>query len=779
MYRSAKRWQRAHRSVSLERGMFLALAWVVVFLPFLLACGQELHGQAPRIDSIDPSQGPIAGGTEVTISGANLQDATVSVDKVAAGPQAISATTIHFTTAPHDNGIASIKVANAAGAAYGEFLFIPPRLQDLPPGYITTIAGIGEFEGFHRPATRASLCGGPALAFDRAGNLFLSEAGRSRVSRIGADGILEPYAGTGFPPVAHDDIGDGGQAADAMLNFPGDVTTDSSGNLYIGENHHRIRRVDVHTGIITTIAGNGTPGYSGDGGPAILALLNNATHITGDGNSTLFLTDYDDTTGVARIRRITPDGIISTIAGVGPPGFSGDGGPATQAQFNIQAGDFGALAVDSHGNVYVADYGNRRLRRIDGQTGIITTVAGDSSNMPGLCTVATDSTDNVYFSYFDSHGAYIVKMSPAGQVIATYGHGFGFSEDGTKVQDVSLPTNIRSLVIDSSGNVVFSDQTFWRVRRLNLTTGVLETLAGIGPQTIGENGPATAAVVLDEAGGDLAFMPTGELLVADAGHFRLRKIDNNGNIFTVAGPSNDLRGHFEDQPALGAYVFPVAVKADAARRIYMADSGPIIWRIDPDGIMRRVAGGAQFGAFGFSGDGGPALDAQLCQPWDLAFDQAGNLFIADTNNNRIRRVDAQTGTITTVAGSGPVNGAEHYGENGQGSYSGDGGPATQACLNTPCGVAFDSAGNLFIADTWNRRTGRSMAAGSSPPSSMTSRRQSWSSIALETCTLPIIGGLFALTAAGSRPVWKDGGTGALAFPAMVGPPGRPRAGFAG
>jgi sugar lactone lactonase YvrE len=674
---------------------------LALFILLLAYCPAVLS-QSPRIDSIDPSQGPIAGGTVVTIRGANFQDASLGIDNVTIIPQSLATSKIRFITPQHDNGIVTIKVASTAGVAYTEFLYVPPKLKDLPAGYITTVAGIGMFKGYYRPATKASVAPAGA-AFDQKGNLYIAEPGQSRVSRVNLDGILEPFAGSGYPPYDRPDIGDGGPAIEAKIGYPRGVTTDAEGNVYIAEEYHRVRRVDTHTGIITTIAGNGTRGFSGDGGPATLAHLNNVAHITGDGKGTIFIIDFDDIlgTGAARIRKITPEGIISTVAGIGVTGFSGDGGPATEAQFNLVAADCGALTVDSAGNIYVADTGNNRIRRIDGQTGIITTFAGPTSHLgePIMWprSVAVDSGDNVYY-WYGANPSRILKISPLGQLLAVYGTGKGFSEDGTPVADVSLSSLILDLAIDSEGNVVYTDGTFFRVRRLNFATGKLETLAGCGPHPIGESGPAVAAV-FGSGVGDLAFLQNGELLIGDFANFLLRKLDHQGNISTIAGPSNDILPHGDDQPALGAYVAPVGVKIDAVGRIYIADTS-IIRRIDSDGIIRRVAG-YQHGILpGFSGDGGPALDAELCQPWDIAFDKAWNLFIADTNNNRIRRVDAQTGIITTVAGSGPVNGNEGY---GRGSYCGDGSPATEACLNTPYGITVDSASNLFIADNGNGR----------------------------------------------------------------------------
>lgn len=651
--------------------------------------------QQPRIDSISPGQGPIAGGTAVTMTGISLQGATVTVDKIPAALTAMSSTEIHFTTQPHDNGIATIKVSTGAGNAYTEFLYVPPALKDLPPGYITTVAGIGEFSGAYRPATRAEVQP-VGIAFNRQGNLFVAEPEKRRVSRVSLDGILEPFAGTGVEA----SNGDGGPATEAAVGEPRSVTLDSDGNAYIGDaGSNTIRRVDAQTGVITSIAGNGRAGFGGDGGPATLAMLDGPSHLAGDGHGTVFFIDCNN----SRVRRVTPDGIITTVAGTGVVGFSGDGGPATEARFDVRSCDFGALAYDPRGYLYLADSGNSRVRRIDLQSGIITTIAGptnsDGTPLADLYAVAVDSAGNIYYSGTSSPR--IRKISSTGEPLGGFGSGFGFSQDGSSLTNVPLG-HISGLTIDTAGSPVYSDFDYRRVRRLNLATGKLETLAGIGPGVIGDNGPAIAAT-LSNYDGDLAFLPTGELLIGDAYHFLLRKIDAAGNISTVAGNGSLFAPLNDDVFATEGVVVPVFVEVDHAGNIYAMDADFTVVRIDPAGILHRFAGAHTTAGCGYAGDGGLASEASLCQPWDVAVDEGGNVYIADTNNNRIRRIDSG-GVITTIAGNGgPVNGFENY---LHGTFCGDGGPALEACLNTPYGVAVDRDGNLFVADEGNMRIRR-------------------------------------------------------------------------
>lgn len=648
--------------------------------------------QAPRIDSVTPPQAPIVGGTVVTIAGANLGGATLTLDGAAIAATSISATQVRFTAPARDSGIASLRIATGGGTTYGELLYVPPRLADLPQGYITTVAGVGRFNGEFRLATQAEIAPAGSPAFDAQGNLYIPEPNNNRVVGVRADGILEPFAGNGRSHFQAQDVGDGGPAASALVNFPRGVTADNAGNVYIAESAPRVRKVDTRTGVITTIAGTGAPGFSGDGGLATQARLNEVTHVTGDRAGTVWFIDFDNASRAGRIRRITPDGFISTIAGTATPGFSGDGGPATAAQFNFGFNDNGSLARDSQGNIYVADVENYRVRKIDARSGVITTFHGPLlPDVERPLAVAADPSGNLYVSL----GTSIRKLDPSGRVIATYGKGRfgGHSPDGTPIADTYLNL-VSGLTVDASNNVVYIDQSVPRARRFNFSTGVVETLAGMAPQIIGETGPATATVLRTSgAGAGLAILPNGDLLAGDE-HFLIRRIDGVGNISTFA--HGGIRAAIAGTRTF--FQTPSAIVPDGAGGVYVADVWNVL-RVDAHGNTTLIAG--KFNECGYSGDGGPATLAQLCQPWDVARDSSGDLFIADTNNNRIRRINARTGIITTIAGSGPTNGFERYRQSG--GFSGDGGPATQARLNTPQGILVDSTGNLFIADTGNAR----------------------------------------------------------------------------
>lgn len=666
----------------------LTNSWSLFFalnLSILLLGSTYMFAQTPRVDSVNPSQGPIAGGTIVTVAGANFSAATVQLDKANVTPMSISDSQIILQMPKHDNGYTLIKISKTSGSSYGEFLYIPPRLDEIQPGYITTVAGVGLFSADGKPATKAMV--EPIdIILDSKGNFYISEV--IRIRRIRSNGIIEPFAGTGIEGTA----GDGGLASEAQLWQARSMAIDSADNIYIANAWpHRIRRVDAITGIITTSAGTGTAGFSGDGGPASQAQFSYPNQIAMDKDGNLFVLD----SGNFRIRRIAKDGTVSTIAGNGTPGFSGDGGPAIKAQFNLSFIDNGGLAVDQQGNVYLADTDDNRVRKIDLKTGLINTFAAAN----GVRAVTTDSSGNVYFATNDlgnPNSQRIIRMSQTGQVIATYGIGRGFVEDGTPALNAPLGY-IDRVKLDRNGNILFTDATINRVRRINIQTGFLETVAGIGPRLIGESGPAVAAY-LNNHNSDIVFSSTGDLLIADSGNQKLRKLAANGNISTFGG--NGLFGTTpqDEVPAIETNITGIdGLEFGKDGNIYVAEDGAVR-RIDSQGII-HLAAGTHDHTRGFSGDGGLATQAKFMQIWDARIDTAGNLYIADTNNNRIRKVDAQTKIIITVAGSGPGNGFENY---GNGSFCGDGGPALQACLNTPYGVAVDKSGNLFISENWTR-----------------------------------------------------------------------------
>ncbi|HEV2722779.1 MAG TPA: IPT/TIG domain-containing protein [Thermoanaerobaculia bacterium] len=653
---------------------------IAIVLAFTAA---SLDAQQPRIDSITPPQGPIAGGTTITVGGARFAGATVKVDRVVVAPLSQSDSAVRLQMQAHDNGYAVITIENAAGIAYGEFLYVPPRLQDLAAGSITTVAGVGNYVRTFGPATSVSVQPG-SLTYDSAGNLYITEAGQHRITRVDAAGDIHEFASGNFftdNPVPENVPAIGGGVA-----FPFGIAIGPGGNVYIGSHSPLLRMVDVRTGVISSVAGNNHVGYGGDGGPARDALTGQVTAVASDGTNVYFI-DWENT----RIRRIDANGIISTYAGNGSIGYSGDGGPATSASFHFGTSDDGNLAVDPQGNLFVDDQANGAIRRIDKATGIITTFYTPSTaadTVGGVRTIAFDRAGNLYYG----GAGRIVKVSAKGELLTVWGPtGYVFIDDGPITPATMRMGLVRSLAIDATDNIVFSDDFFYRVRRINVTAGRLETIAGIYPAYQNENGPAVAAPIMND-NMDIAIGPDGNLLIGD---FRLRRLDGNGNLLTIAGghPTANVLDNVPADKMINACL-GIDVTSDGG--IDLANTGDISHL--NAGIVHLL--GPLDATCAFDGDRGPFKQAHLCQVWDSARDAAGNLYIADTNNNRIRRVDAATGIITTIAGNGgPVNGLERY---GQGTFCGDGGPAGAACMNTPYGVAVGPDGSVYASENWAR-----------------------------------------------------------------------------
>ncbi len=549
-------------------------------------------------------------------------------------------------------------------------------------GIITTVAGgMWGFGGDGGPAAQAQLDGPQGVVVDTLGNLYIADWGNQRIRKVDVNGIITTVAGNGIRGYG----GDGGPATQAQLNYPPAIAVDISGNLYIAdEGNHRIRKVDVN-GIITTVAGNGIRGYGGDGGPATQAQIYDPRGVAADASGNLYIGD----TWNNRIRKVDTNGIITTVAGNGARGFDGDGGPATQAQLDGPSG----VAVDTLGNLYIADLGNNMIRKVD-TNGIITIVAGSreygdegpatEANLYMPTGAAIDACGNLYIA--DNYNQRIRKVDTNGVITTVAGNGIeGYSGDGGPATGAQLhyPSG---MAVDTLGNLYIADWGNNRVRKVD-TNGIITTAAGNGIEGYsGDGGPATQAQLGYPPG--VAVDTQGNLYIADDYNHRIRKVDTNGIISTFAG--NGIGGFGGDGgPATQAQLlWPSGVAVDTLGNLYIADTyNNRIRKVDKNGTITTVAGN---GDEDYGGDGGPAVQAALQFPLDVAIDASGNLYIADYYNYRIRKVDTN-GIITTVAG------------NGEEGYSGDGGPATQAMLFEPQGVAVDASGNLYIADTENNR----------------------------------------------------------------------------
>jgi sugar lactone lactonase YvrE len=545
-------------------------------------------------------------------------------------------------------------------------------------GIITTVAGSGTagYSGDNGAATSAQLYAPFSVALDGAGNLYISDNGNSVVRKVtAATGVITTFAGNGTSGSS----GDNGPATSAALEYPRGIALDGTGNLYIADSiSQRIRKVAAGTGIITTVAGNGTAGYSGDGGPATSASLRSPVGIATDSAGNLYLADEFNNV----IRKVTAsNGVISTVAGNENAsysyqgGYSGDGGPATSAQLYWPS----AVSVDGAGNLYIADYTNQVIRKVNASSGIITTVAGNGS----MC--GSPSGDS----------------GPATSAALCYPEGVS---------------------VDGAGNLYISDTYSGRIREVTVSAlppsaptpaPVFNVPAGTyaGPQTVTVTDPAPGAAIYITMDGtvpstlsagyngpiDLSGSVTIQVIAVAPGYLPSAPVTAAYTITsapvavisTVAGNGVDGYSGFGG-PAVSAELgYTHSLALDAAGDLYFSDTtNNVVWMLTAKtGDISVVAG---TGTPGYSGDGGPATNALFYSPAGMAIDSAGDLYIADSGNNVIRKLTASTGLITTVAGNG------HAGGNLAAS---NGVPATSTGLSQPQGVALDSAGNLYIADT--------------------------------------------------------------------------------
>jgi uncharacterized protein (TIGR03437 family) len=558
---------------------------------------------------------------------------------------------------------------------------------------IQTFAGAAHtFSGDGGPALNANLSGFEQVQTDRNGNIIFADLDNQVVSRLNSDGTLTVLAGNGISGFS----GEGGPARSASLSFPSDAVMDSAGNLYVYDSlNFRIRRVTPN-GNIATYAGNGTPGYAGDGGPAAQAEIQPYGKMTVDSTGTLYITDGLDYV----IRRITPDGIISTYAGNGQPPSgpnSGNNGLATKASLGIISG---GLAVDSAGNLYLAEDLTNQIRKIS-PDGTITTFAGSGTlgyaDGPALSAqfytpygIALDTAGNLFVA--DSNNGVVREVTQAGIVSTVAGTPvFGFSGDGgpALMAAFRFPEGV---TVGGNGDLYIEDTGNFRVRAVS-ASGIITSVAGDGQFEPTPDGTPAANASL--SGPDfLSFDPSGRLLIADTGDYTVKRVNSDGTVQTIAGSGIQGVGQgyqlVYGGPATGTLLgTPRQAVADAKGNIYISDDyAGVVYIVTPDGELNVFAG--QVGVYTYGGDNVAATSSSFVEPQGLAIDSTGNVYVSDAFDNRIRKIST-SGIITTFAGTGKAG------------YSGDGGLATQAMLNYPQGIAFDSSGDLIIADRVNNR----------------------------------------------------------------------------
>jgi uncharacterized protein (TIGR03437 family) len=638
---------------------------------------------------------------------------------------------------------------------------------------ITTVAGSDiTYPSAPFPANSASFGQLISVAVGPSGAVYFVTESRSMVLSLNpATGNVSIVAGIGISGYS----GDGGPATLAELNNPQGIAFDAAGNLYIGDNENSVIRMVDPQGTITTFA------------PAF-----DVVGVTVAADGTLYYSNY------FQVVHINSNGTTTVIAGGQQNGYGGDGGPATAALLSNASG----LLFDRAGNLLVADSANNRIRRIDTK-GNITTFAGNGQSGAAAAGPATstavqypiglafDASGNLYASSFANRQLFKINTTGQLSVVNSNASTFFLTAPGPVAQAEMIPV---WPAFDGSGDLYITDDSgcLWEVT----PNGTIQAVAGFAPSfAVGNGGPAVLAGLNTPVG--VAAAPDGSLLFTEQFANRVRRVSQAGTITTVAG--DGVVGFVSPGPAVSTSLYiPDAVAADSSGNIYLvsavgaASSGggttagyvykvnsagtlsvfyqatlangigidaqgnllvagaDQIVRVTPSGTATVIAG---TGKAGFSGDNGPAISATFTYPTGVAADAAGNIYVSDTGNLRIRKI-SPSGTITSIGGGGPteVDGvpatqsqvapyaiasdaagnvffAEPYtarvreiflngmistiAGTGAAGFSGDGGLAASAQLNFPWGVAVDRTGDVYIADRINNRIREILTA---PPS---------------------------------------------------------------
>jgi sugar lactone lactonase YvrE len=564
-------------------------------------------------------------------------------------------------------------------------------------GTLTVVAGNGASgytgDGVAGGAANASLYHPYGVAVDSASNVYIDDQYNCIIRKVDSTNTITTIAGT---PNACGYSGDGGKGTAAELYYPQGVGVDASGNLYIGDyNNCVVRKVILSTNIISTVAGNHTCGYSGDGGSATAAELSTTSGVEADSAGNIYIAD----TGNCVIRKVTKStGKISTIAGNHTCSYNGDGGLATSAEMNQI---FGLVVNGAGTTVTIGDYYNQRVRQFT-VGGNITTVAGNGTGCTGTCGeggpatsaefdgpagVAATSGGTIYVANYSNQ--VVDSFTVSGNLTLAAGNHSATIEtliSNEPPQGVVFQ-NPFGVFDDSAGNVYVADVNNYMIRELVKSSNLVDFFAGNGTYGYsGDGGGATLAELRQPYG--VAKDSAGNVYIADTNNCLVRVVNSAGTISTFAGlvvSSNPQCGYTGDGgTATSAKLYtPYGVAVDSKGAVYIADYNDEVVRKVSGGIITTIAGIGQVA--GYSGDGGPATNALLQGPQAVAVDPAGNVFIADTYNCRVREVNAATGVITTVAGNGTC------------SFTGDG-QANSNGVGYPQGLAVDANDNLFVSD---------------------------------------------------------------------------------
>ncbi|MCB0991455.1 MAG: protein kinase [Acidimicrobiales bacterium] len=597
------------------------------------------------------------------------------------------------------------------------------RVRLLSDGTLSALAGTGTlgFSGDTGPAADAELAGPRSAAYGPDGSLYVVDADNYVIRRVSVDGRIEVVAGSGQAGFG----GDQGLATAAALS-PTDVAVKADGTLVVADmangvvrevapngtistllgpdsqprapasiaigtdgavfyadlTGQQILRIDPATFGVSVVAGTGTPGFGGDGGPAVQAQLAFPSGIDIGDDGSIYVADRLN----HRVRRIDADGIITTVAGSGNEGFDGDGGQASEASLWHPV----AVEVAPDGSLYIADGFNNRVRKVD-PDGTIETVAGSGPQGEvgdGGPATAAPLGDPFGLALLDGDLLIAGNWSGRVRVVDAQGQidtliGSLLSRAGYREQLVTAS----GISVSSQGLIAVAESALHRVSVFD-QAGKVATIGSGSSGFSGDGGPAEAASLSTPTG--VAWTADGDLIIADSGNHRVRRVvfdDQTTQIQTIAGTGDIVATPDGLDPTATALLFPFAVAVEADGSILVSEAaGSRVRRIGVDGSVATILG---TGVAGSGGDGGPAVAAQVDTPAGIAVAADGTIYVADLGANRVRSVSPD-GSTSTVAGVGAPG------------LGGDGGPASSAALNSPTFLVLDGQ-LLHIADTGNRR----------------------------------------------------------------------------
>lgn len=664
-------------------------------------------------------------------------DAIVTVDEIILGLGiALGETDVGacaaFDQEPVDNDVAVNEIIMAVTCA----------LEGCPPAVIQTLVG-GEYAGFNgdgRTPIDTLLYLPQDTTWSPDGMLYIVDWNNHRLRRIRPEGILETVVGSGSIGEAPD-----GPALGASINHPVNIGfLDASQMLFAAWHNSQVKVVDLEAGYMRNLAGTGLRSFSGDGGSALAAMLDLPSSVVVDSKGNIIVSDQAN----FRLRMIKPDGTIETLCGTGRRGYSGDGGPCILAQIDSPVGQAaapsGRIDIDAHDNIYIADTANHVIRKVSYPDRVITTIAGTGtkgySGDGGPATQAQLNTPTdvkvtpqgqVYIA--DTENNAIRRVDPNGIITTYVGNGRrGFSGDGGLAREASIDRPY-GVEVSPNGTLFVADTLNHRIRvvanrapvvmptptpeepepQIPCTDEVGSVCTYAGTGALGYNGDGRHRLEswLYNAI-DIEFTPSGRAIVVDWNSFRVREIMPDDTFRTILGTDFDGDGPPDLSDLVEPGADPLTVDLNHPMDVIELPGGDLLFAMwhnhkfrtlsATTGLVRVVIGGP----YGFYGDGGPARDALVNQPPHMALDKHGNLFFIDQRNQRIRVIydfldKRERGIVSTVVGTGLKG------------FNGDG-EALNIHLNLPDGplpepsgsLAFDESGALYFADSLNHRIRR-------------------------------------------------------------------------